>query len=177
MRRLIGKRQHVAAASPTRSELDVNGDARQVVHAPDATLLSVLRNDLGLRGAKLGCGSGECGACTVLVDGVPTMACVTLAARVRGRIETIEGLREETATLRGAFAAEGAFQCAFCTPGHLVRLAAMLRDGDVPADDAELRHRMAGNICRCTGYAAIVRAVRAAADAGAGTERDEEQQR
>jgi aerobic-type carbon monoxide dehydrogenase small subunit (CoxS/CutS family) len=163
VRRLIGRRwKRVGAVSPARSELDVNGDVRQVVHAPDATLLGVLRDGLGLRGAKLGCGSGECGACTVLVDGVPTMACVTLAARVRGRVETIEGLREETATLRGAFAAEGAFQCAFCTPGHVVRLAAMLRDGDVPPDDAELRHRMAGNICRCTGYAAIVRAVRAA---------------
>ncbi|GAA5112926.1 (2Fe-2S)-binding protein [Pseudonocardia adelaidensis] len=171
MRRLIGRRQRGAAVSPASSELDVNGDVRQVVHAPDATLLTLLRDDLGLRGAKLGCGSGECGACTVLVDGVPVMACVTLASRVRGRVETIEGLREETATLRAAFAVEGAFQCGFCTPGHVVRLAAMLRDGDVPADDAELRHRMAGNICRCTGYAAIVRAVRAAA----GGEQDGEQ--
>jgi aerobic-type carbon monoxide dehydrogenase small subunit (CoxS/CutS family) len=161
--RLIRRRRRTAT-SPVRSELDVNGDRRQVAHAADATLLAVLRDDLGLRGAKLGCGNGECGACTVLVDGVPTMACVTLAARVHGRVETIEGLREETAPLRAAFAAEGAFQCAFCTPGHVVRLAAMLRDGDVPADDADLRHRMAGNICRCTGYAAIVRAVRAAAD-------------
>lgn len=153
--------------TPSRTTgLHVNGARHEVRHADGETLLEVLRDRLGLHGTKRACGNGECGACTVLVDGVAVMACVTLAARVRGPVETVEGLAAETRPLREAFADHGGFQCGFCTPGQIVRAAALLRDGDVPAGDAELRHALAGNICRCTGYAAIADAIRATERAG-----------
>lgn len=142
--------------------LEVNGRAEQVDATPDATLLHVLREHLGLTGAKEACGRGECGACTVLVGGTPVMACLTLAARVRAPVITIEGLAAEFADLREAFADAGAFQCGFCTSGQIVHAAALLREG-IPADPAEaepgLRHALSGNICRCTGYTAIVDAI------------------
>lgn len=142
-------------------ELKVNDVTYNVAVAADATLLDVLRDHLHLRGAKLACGRGECGACTVLVGGAPVMACVALAVQVRGPVETIEGLAEETTALREAFADHGAFQCGFCTPGQVVRAAALLRT-ETDLDDAALRHALSGNLCRCTGYAPIVDAVRAA---------------
>jgi aerobic-type carbon monoxide dehydrogenase small subunit (CoxS/CutS family) len=130
-------------------------------------LLDVLREQTGLTGTKEACGRGECGACTVLVDGRPVLACITLARRVRGTVETVEGLAEEGHALRAAFARRSAFQCGFCTPGQIVRGVALLRDG-VPDDEAELRHAVSGNVCRCTGYEGIIDALRdAAADDGA----------
>lgn len=156
------RRNSLTCNETSMTELIVNGETHDVPHAPGATLLDVLRDELGLRGTKLSCGRGECGACTVLVDGIPTLACITLASRVNGPVETVEGLAESTRGLRAAFADTGAFQCGYCTPGQVVRAAAMLRTGEVPADDAELRHQLAGNVCRCTGYQAIVEAIRQA---------------
>lgn len=129
--------------------------------APHERLLDVVRDRFGLTGAKEACGRGECGACTVLVDGVPVVSCITLATRVTGEVTTIEGLADEAAPLRAAFADCGAFQCGFCTPGQIVRGTALLRAG-LPADDGALRREMSGNVCRCTGYTGIIDALRAA---------------
>lgn len=140
--------------------MQVNGHEAVVAPAADTTLLDMLRTTLGLTGAKRGCGVGECGACTVLLDGRPQLACITLAGRVAGSsVETVEGLAEEFAGLREAFSDEGAFQCGFCTPGFITMAAALLRAG-LPPEDAELRRLLSGNICRCTGYDGIVRAIR-----------------
>ncbi|CAB4963866.1 unannotated protein [freshwater metagenome] len=130
--------------------------------APDARLLDVLRDRLGLLGTKESCGRGECGACTVLIDGRAVLSCITLAARVSGHVETIEGVSAESERLRSAFANQGALQCGFCTPGQIVRGTALLREG-LPDDDADLRSAMSGNICRCTGYVGIIAALREAA--------------
>jgi aerobic-type carbon monoxide dehydrogenase small subunit (CoxS/CutS family) len=145
----------------------LNGERVELRCPVGERLLDTLRDELGLIGTKEACGRGECGACTVLVDGRPVMGCLTLTSRVR-TVETIEGLREESRPLREAFARHGGFQCGFCTPGQIVRGVALLRDG-VPDDEAALRAALSGNICRCTGYAAIVTAVRntASLDAGA----------
>lgn len=138
----------------------VNGvSVERATFAPDERLLDVLRERLRLTGTKEACGRGECGACTVLIDGRPVLSCITLAARVTGRVETIEGLAEESRTLREAFADRGAFQCGFCTPGQIVRGVSLLRAG-LPPTENDLRRAMAGNICRCTGYGAIVEALR-----------------
>ncbi len=140
----------------------VNGmETEETAFAADERLLDVLRNRLGLTGTKEGCGRGECGACTVLIDGRAVLSCITLAARVRGRVETIEGVAEEARGLRAAFADHGAFQCGFCTPGQIVRGVAMLRES-LPAGDMGLRHALSGNICRCTGYTGIIQALREA---------------
>lgn len=128
---------------------------------PDRRLLDYLRDDLGLTGTKESCGRGECGACTVLVDGRPILSCITLAARVSGRVETVEGVADESRALRRAFADLGALQCGFCTPGQIVRGTALLRDG-LPEEDRELRESMGGNVCRCTGYDGILAALREA---------------
>ena len=150
-------------AVPCRT-LEVNGEVSAPTIAPGDTLLDVLRDRLGLTGAKAACGRGECGACTVLVGGRPVMACVTLAALVAQAVETIEGLAEEASDLRAALADCGGFQCAFCTPGMVVRGVVLLRDGLPPADP-ELRREMAGNLCRCTGYQGIIEALRRVAAA------------
>lgn len=126
---------------------------------PETRLLDYLRDELGLIGTKESCGRGECGACTVLIDGRAVLSCITLAARVDGHVETVEGLAEETTTLRRAFAEHGAFQCGFCTSGQIVRAAAVLRAG-VPDSDDGIRAAMSGNVCRCTGYEGIITAVR-----------------
>jgi aerobic-type carbon monoxide dehydrogenase small subunit (CoxS/CutS family) len=142
--------------------LRVNGHDVDVEVVPGHTLLRVLRERLHLTGAKEACGRGECGACTVLVDGTPIMSCVMLASLVRGEVTTIEGLAEVSRGLRESFADAGAFQCGFCTPGQIVRAAALLRDTPNP-DERTIREQMSGNICRCTGYTQIVDAVLIAA--------------
>ena len=138
--------------------LRVNGRVVEVAVAPGDTLLHVLRDQLRLTGAKEACGRGECGACTVLVDGVPIMSCVMLASLVHGEVTTIEGIAPEARGLREAFADAGAFQCGFCTPGQIVRAVALLRETPNP-DERTIREQMSGNICRCTGYTQIVDAV------------------
>ncbi|HET9808906.1 MAG TPA: (2Fe-2S)-binding protein [Candidatus Limnocylindria bacterium] len=146
----------------TTMTLRVNGKSITIDAAPDDTLLDVLRDRLRLTGSKESCGRGECGACTVLVNGTPVMSCVMLAALVRGHVTTIEGLAEDARDLREAFADAGAFQCGFCTPGQIVRASALLREAPNP-DERTVREQMSGNVCRCTGYTQIVDAVLATA--------------
>ncbi len=143
--------------------ITVNGASREVEPAGHETLLALLRDRLGLTGTKLSCGRGECGACTVLVDGRPVLSCIVLAGRVSGSVETVEGLAEESLPLRAAFARRAAFQCGFCTPGQIVRGVALLRDG-LPPGDPDLRRAISGNLCRCTGYEPIVAALREAGE-------------
>ena len=142
--------------------ITVNGTPHCGSIALGLSLLRFLRDRLGLTGTKEACGSGECGACTVLVGGVPQLACITLCVRVREPVTTIEGLAEEAHGLREAFARRGGFQCGFCTSGQIVHAVAILRSG-LPADRDEaetvLRHQLSGNICRCTGYVGIVDAI------------------
>ena len=124
----------------------------------DRSLAQVLRDDLGLTGTKLACGEGHCGACTVQLDGVPTLSCITLVHAVEGReITTIEGLRDHP--LVGAFVRTDAVQCGFCTPGQIVSAAALVTANAAPTTD-EIRHAMAGNICRCGTYPKIEEAIR-----------------
>jgi aerobic-type carbon monoxide dehydrogenase small subunit (CoxS/CutS family) len=147
---------------PERLRLEVNGQPAEVEAPAGSRLLDILRESLGLSGAKEACGRGECGACTVLVDGRPVVSCLVMAETVSGAVTTIEGLADEFADLRQAFAEHGAFQCGFCTPGQIVRAAALMRD-EWPADPVEheafVRRQMSGNICRCTGYTGIVDAI------------------
>lgn len=140
------------------SQIVVNGRPSVVTSGPSATLLRVLREELGLGGTKEACGRGECGSCTVLLGEEPVMSCTVLAALVDAPVTTIEGIAESAADLRAAFADSGAFQCGFCTPGQVVRAEALLRRGR-PLDDRTVRTELAGNICRCTGYGPIVDAV------------------
>jgi aerobic-type carbon monoxide dehydrogenase small subunit (CoxS/CutS family) len=136
----------------------VNGAGAVVDVEPGDSLLDVLRDRLGLRGTKVGCEVGECGACTVLIDGRPRLSCITLAIRVDAEVTTVEGLGAEAGSLRRSFAEEGGLQCGYCTPGQVVNAYAIVCSGQ--ATDAEsIRRNMSGNICRCTGYAGIVRAV------------------
>jgi aerobic-type carbon monoxide dehydrogenase small subunit (CoxS/CutS family) len=141
--------------------LVVNGRCHELDVSPDESLLHVLRERLGMRGTKEGCGAGECGACTVSISGHPRVACVTLAATVQGDVETVEGLTTHDSSLQNTFAVEGGFQCGFCTPGQLMTCHTIAH-GSSPSqelDEAQLRERLSGNICRCTGYAGIVRAL------------------
>lgn len=157
--------------------LYVNGVRHDLVVDPLRTLLSVLRDELGLRGSKEGCGTGYCGACTVLVDGDPVNACLFLAVDAdRRELTTVEGLAQHGRPhpVQDAFVDQGALQCGFCTPGMVVAAASLLaRDAD-PSEDA-VRSALSGNLCRCTGYQSIVRAVTSAAqvlrDAGRANER------
>ena len=145
-----------------RLRLEINRAIRDVDIPAGTMLLEVLRDRLGLTGSKEGCERGECGACTVLLGGKPVLACLILAETTREPVTTIEGLAEEFADLRQAFADFGAFQCGYCTPGQIVRAAALLAE-EWPTDKAEIdgfiRRRMSGNICRCTGYTGIVDAI------------------
>jgi carbon-monoxide dehydrogenase small subunit len=147
--------------------LDVNGHAYPLQIEPHRTLLSVLREDLALTGTKANCLEGECGACTVLVDGQAVNACLYLAVRAQGKaIVTIEGLAQAAGLhpLQQAFLQEGGVQCGYCTPGFIMAAAALLAETPHPTE-AELNRALAGNLCRCTGYVNIRRAVRAAAEA------------
>jgi len=135
----------------------VNGDPTQVAVRPDSTLLDVLRNDLGLTGTKEGCGSGDCGTCTILLDGEPVNACLLLALEVEGRsVETIEGLVDHP--IQKAFIAHGAIQCGFCTPGAVMSAKALIDRNPRPTRE-EAASAMSGNLCRCTGYQKILDAV------------------
>jgi aerobic-type carbon monoxide dehydrogenase small subunit (CoxS/CutS family) len=117
----------------------------------------VLREDLGLTGTKIACGEGHCGACTVMLDGVPTLSCITLVHTVEGRdVTTIEGLRDHP--LIGAFVRTDAVQCGFCTPGQIVSAAALVAENPTPSQD-EIRHAMSGNLCRCGTYPKIEEAI------------------
>ncbi len=147
--------------------LCVNGDRLEVAAPPHWTLLEVLRYKLGLTGSKQGCDKGDCGACTVLVDGKPVLACLTLAALSEGReITTIEGLMpahrqaggEGADPVQEAFDRCGALQCGFCQPGMMLSARALLNDNPTPSP-AEIKHALSGNLCRCTGYTQIVQAV------------------
>jgi aerobic-type carbon monoxide dehydrogenase small subunit (CoxS/CutS family) len=144
-----------------KAVLDVNGERHELELRGPERLLDVLRDRLGLTGAKSACRQGECGACTVLVDQRPVLACITPAAVVRGPVTTVEGVAEAAEPLRRAFADEGGFQCGFCTPGQIMRALALLAESssDELADGAAVRTALAGNVCRCTGYAGIVRAL------------------
>ena len=147
--------------------LDVNGEDTPVSFAPYKTLLEVLREDLGLTGTKHGCELGECGACAVLVDGEPVLACLELALACAGkRIETIEGLAQGTALhpLQAAFADLGGSQCGYCTSGMVMTAKALL-DKDPQPSRERIKEAMSGNLCRCTGYQQIWESVEQAARA------------
>ena len=148
--------------------LKVNGEAHSVEAEPDTPLLYVLRNDLGLNGAKFGCGLGQCGACTVLVDGAPMRSCITpIATLARSEITTLEGLGtvERLHPLQAAFIAEQAMQCGYCISG-MIMLAKALLDRNKAPSETEVRLGLAANLCRCGAYNRIVRAVLKAAEAG-----------
>jgi 4-hydroxybenzoyl-CoA reductase subunit gamma len=150
--------------------LTVNGRPREDAVADHALLIDYLREDLGLTGTKRGCDGGECGACTVLVDGEPRLSCITLAARCEGlQVETIEALATDgrMSRLQRAFHEKLGTQCGFCTPGMIMAAEALLRRSPAPSE-AQIREALSGNLCRCTGYVKIIEAVQAAAPAGAG---------
>ena len=139
----------------------VNGETLTLDVADNWTLFHLIKDELGLIGTKDGCRQGVCGSCTVLVDGVPVRSCMALAARCGGKtVTTIEGLRVngELHPLQQAFIDAGAVQCGYCTPGILLTMAAYLEENPTPTED-EVREALIGNLCRCTGYARIVRAV------------------
>ncbi len=144
---------HVAAT--------VNGDAVEFLCEPEETLLDVLRDRLGLIGSKEGCGSGDCGACSVMLDGRLVCACLVLGAEARGReIETIEGMADGKGLhpLQVKFLEQAALQCGICTPGYMIAAKALL-DRNPDPTETQVRYWLAGNLCRCTGYDKIVRAV------------------
>ena len=145
--------------------LKINGHSHELEVKPWATLLDTLREDLGLTGTKEGCGQGECGACTVLMDGTPVNACLILAMEAQGKeILTIEGLAQgdELHPVQQAFVEIGGMQCGFCTPGMVLSAKALLDEKPEPTDE-EIRKGLEGNFCRCTGYTKIIESVRAAA--------------
>lgn len=147
--------------------LKVNGKVRRVTAPADAFLLEVLRDQLALTGAKNGCGMGECGACTILLDGAAVCSCLTLAIETqRHEITTIEGLAtgQTLDPVQEAFADAGAVQCGFCTPGMVLAARAFLNETPSPTE-AQVREALSGNLCRCTGYSKIVEAVMNAAAA------------
>ena len=150
--------------------LRVNGDAREFGVPSHHTLLEALRYALGLTGSKQGCDKGDCGACTVLVDGVPTLSCITPALAMEGRsVVTVEGLATAAGPhcLQDAFDLNGAAQCGFCTPGILCSASALLDSNPTPTRE-EIAQALSGNLCRCTGYEKIYDAVEAAAGVASG---------
>jgi carbon-monoxide dehydrogenase small subunit len=143
----------------------INGDAIEFICNGDEPLLDVLRNRLGMTGAKEGCGTGDCGACSVTIDGRLVCSCLVLGAEVQGaKVETIEGMAkgDKLHPLQQNFIAHAALQCGICTPGFLIAAKALLDKNPDPTEE-EIRFGLAGNLCRCTGYDKIVRAVQATA--------------
>jgi len=149
--------------------LDVNGERKELLVPVHKTLLEVLREDMQLTGTKHGCELGECGTCTVLVDGRPELSCLLLPVQLQGRpITTVEGMADgsELHPLQAAFAELGAAQCGYCTPGILLAARSLLDDNPKPSRD-EIREALAGNLCRCTGYVKILDAIQLAAERSA----------
>jgi carbon-monoxide dehydrogenase small subunit len=147
-------------------KLTVNGKECEVSVPPWRTLLEVIREELGLTGTKEGCGLGECGACTVIMDGKTVNSCLVLAAEADGKqITTIEGLAkgDELHPLQQAFIDHGGFQCGFCTPGMIMSSKALL-DANPKPNEEEIRQGISGNFCRCTGYTKIIESIKAAAE-------------
>jgi len=148
--------------STTKLSFKLNGQSMEVAIAPNTLLIDLLRDDLGLTGTKAGCREGECGACTVLLDGEPVNSCILPAIKVADRsLTTIEGLVNEEGELdeiQQAFMIEGAAQCGFCTPGMIMNAKALL-DKNPDPNKAEIRQSLSGVLCRCTGYQKIVEAV------------------
>jgi carbon-monoxide dehydrogenase small subunit len=145
--------------------LRVNGETHTVAAEPHHTLLEVLREELGLTGTKHGCELGECGACTVLVDGTPILACLTLPEQVdTANVTTVEGMANgaDLDPIQIAFAEQGAAQCGYCTPGMMLTAKALLAGNTAPTRE-EIAHAISGNLCRCTGYTAIYEAIEQAA--------------
>jgi aerobic carbon-monoxide dehydrogenase small subunit len=152
--------------------LTVNGESVEAAVESNRTLLQFLREDLGLTGTKHGCGLGDCGACTVILDGKPVNACLVLAVQASGcDVLTIEGLAEngELHPIQQSFVDKGAIQCGFCTPGMILSAKALLEQSPKPTEH-DIRTAISGNLCRCTGYQKIVEAIQDAAEAHKGTE-------
>ncbi|MGB9617692.1 MAG: (2Fe-2S)-binding protein [Desulfomonilaceae bacterium] len=152
--------------------LTVNGEQVEAAVEPNKTLVQFLREDLGLTGTKHGCGLGDCGACTVIMDGKPVNSCLVLAVQAHGReVLTIEGLAEngKLHPIQQAFVDKGAIQCGFCTPGMILSAKALLAENPQPTEQ-EIRTAISGNLCRCTGYQKIVEAIQEAAKSIEGTE-------
>ena len=153
----------------TNIRLLVNGFEYDLLIKPHWTLIDVLREEIGLTGTKKGCGKGECGACTVIMNGEAVLACLTLAIQAQGKsIQTIEGLSQEGTldSLQNAFVKYGAIQCGYCTPGMILTSKALLRKNPHPTEE-EIQKALSGNLCRCTGYVKIIEAVRNASMAEA----------
>lgn len=145
--------------------LNINGEDFELAVKPSDFLVDIIRDTVGLTGTKRGCGIGDCGACTVLVDGEPILSCLTLAMSVVGtKIKTIEGIADgpDLDPVQQAFIDKGAIQCGFCTPGMILSTTALLERNSSPTEE-EIKHGLAGNLCRCTGYVKIIDAVKHAA--------------
>lgn len=154
--------------------LTINHTVYELAVHPNLTLVDLLRDELGLTGTKKGCGLGECGACTVLLDGRPVNSCILLAVEAHGRdVLTIEGLGSETGLdpIQQAFVDKGAIQCGFCTSGMVLSAKGLLDTHPDPSEQ-EIREAISGNLCRCTGYQKIVEAIQSVSRAGGGPEED-----